>query len=606
MGLRRSASADVDSGSASGMLPQQDLMNDDRNLLFDHNPTPAIVYDISKLRILAANHAMTRDYGYSREELLSMTITEIQAADNREDSHLEAGAASPGAGVGDGVARYVRKDGTAIAAEVSSQDVFFDGRNARLITAHDVSKWQRAAEAWDRERRLFRSLMDQLPVFIYAKDRDSNFVLANMAVAASKGERDPEDMIGKSDFDYYPDDLASEYRSIEQGIMDSGEGFTDLEVFERDKSGKESWFLNARVPWRDRNGDVIGILGVNREITERKKAEAALEKSLAEFQTMVSAVSAGDLTKRAVENETTLGQIAQSANLMLDDFSKMIAQVKGLGLTVSSGASQIMAASEEIAAGALKQAHEISNASSAVEEMAASMSQVSRNAGHTAESAHRALEMAHRSNLAVQDALEAMKRIDLAVGATAEKMRALARRSSEISEILAMIGDIASQTNLLSLNAAIQAAHAGEAGLGFSVVAEEIRKLAEKSAQSTKDISKIIKAMQTETGEMLSSMGTVMDEVKGGGQLAETAGDSIQDITAMVTQSAAHIEEISAAAEEQAKVSQGVAEAMQTVSSIAVETSSGTQQTSQIVRSLVDISDKLNDAILRFKIYMDS
>jgi methyl-accepting chemotaxis protein len=158
----------------------------------------------------------------------------------------------------------------------------------------------------------------------------------------------------------------------------------------------------------------------------------------------------------------------------------------------------------------------------------------------------------------------------------------------------------------LSLNAAIQAAHAGEAGLGFSVVAEEIRKLAEKSAQSTKDISKIIKAMQTETGEMLSSMGTVMDEVKGGGQLAETAGDSIQDITAMVTQSAAQIEEISAAAEEQAKVSQGVAEAMQTVSSIAVETSSETQQTSQIVRSLVDISDKLNDAILRFKIYMDS
>jgi twitching motility protein PilJ len=596
---RRESAFVGDDSSPSFSAPQkQDMSGDDRSLLFDRNPTPAIVCDTATGRILAANNAMSRDYGYSHAELLSMTIADLQDRDH----HGDAASGNSDPGLTDGIARYLRTDGTVIEAEVRSEGVVFGGRNARLVTVHDVGRWRQAAESWDQERRLFRSLVDQLPVFIYAKDRDSKFVMANMAVAASKGEKDPEDMIGKSDFDYYPDDLASEYRSIEQGIMDQGEGFTDLEVYERNKNGKESWFLNARVPWRDRNGNVIGILGVNREITERKRAEAALEKSLAEFQAIVSGVSAGDLTKRAVEDETTLGQIAQSANLMLADFSRTIDQVKTLGLTVSSGATQILSASEEIAAGALRQAQEIANASSAVEEMAASMRQVSKNAGHTADSTRGTLEMARRSDLAVRDALEAMKRIDIAVGTTAEKMQVLARRNSEISDILAIIGDIAAQTNLLSLNAAIQAAHAGEAGLGFSVVAEEIRKLAEKSAQSTKDINKIIKAVQAETGEMLSSMGTVLNEVKSGGQLAEAAGGSIQDITAMVTQSASHIEEISVAAEEQANVSQGIAEAMQTVSAIAVETSSGTQETSQIVQNLVDMSDRLNDAILRFKV----
>src|SRR5215813_9244533 len=419
--------------------------------LFDNNPAPGIIYDASTLGILAANRAAIYHYGYSSDEWLSMTVGDLLAETG------PARAARAAYSDSNQFARHLKKDGTLIDVEISSRDIAYRGREARLITVHDVTGWRQAAESWDQERQLFRSLMDQLPVFIYAKDRDSRFVLANMTVAAAKGEEDPENMIGKSDFDYYPPDLASEYRAIEQGIMNSGHGFTDLEVYERDKNGKASWFLNARVPWRDRAGNVIGILGVNRDITDRKQTEAALEKSLAEFETIVSAVSEGNLTRRAAEDGSNLGRIAQSVNEMLDNFSKMIAQVKSLGLTVSSSATQILAASEEISTGSRRQAEEITNASSAVEEMAASMSQVSRNASNTADAARRALNMAQRSDAAVHDAFQAMERIDFAVQTTAEKMQVLARRSSEISEILAMIGDIASQTNLLSLNAAIQA-----------------------------------------------------------------------------------------------------------------------------------------------------
>jgi PAS domain S-box-containing protein len=339
-----------------------------------------------------------------------------------------------------------------------------------------------------------------------------------------------------------------------------------------------------------------------RDVTRRKQSEDALKRSLAELETIVSAVSESDLTKRAVEDDTTLGRIAQSVNKMLGNFSVMIMQVKGLGLTVSSSASQIMAASEDIALGLQRQAEEIADSSSAIEEMAASLSQVSRNAETTTEAAQRALDMAKRGDIAVNNTLQAMERIDVAVQLTAEKMHTLAQRSSEISEILGMINGIASQTNLLSLNAAIQAAHAGEAGLGFGVVADEIRKLAERSSQSTKDINFLNKAIQQETSAALSSMDLAMKEVKAGSQLAQIAGQSIQDISVVVTQSASLIEEISQAADEQAKVSQSIAGAMQTVSSIASGTSSGTHQTSSIMHGLVNIAENLSQTMLKFKI----
>jgi methyl-accepting chemotaxis protein len=181
-------------------------------------------------------------------------------------------------------------------------------------------------------------------------------------------------------------------------------------------------------------------------------------------------------------------------------------------------------------------------------------------------------------------------------------MRILAQRSSEISEIIDLINDIAAQTNLLAVNAAIQAAHAGEAGLGFSVLAEEIRKLAERTARATKNVGGLIKAIQSETAEALFAMEEGMNEVKTGSVLAEQSSQSLEDISGAVRESAQLIEEISAASEEQARITRNLAAAMQTILNITMKASTGAHETAKIIHGMVGLAENLNRSISQFQV----
>jgi twitching motility protein PilJ len=357
-------------------------------------------------------------------------------------------------------------------------------------------------------------------------------------------------------------------------------------------------------------GDEFGTIASNlNNAAERagravasQQAQADLQRSVTDFLTIVSQIARGDLSLRGHVTNDALGNVVDSVNYMLDNFSKVLERVRKAAIDVQSSANDIMVASEEMANGASQQDQEITNTSSAVEELTVSMKQVSNNAEASAEAARRALDAAEQGNRSVRDTLEGMQRIRASVQATAKKIKSLGDRSLEISEIINVINDITEQTNLLALNAAIEAARAGEAGRGFAVVADEVRKLAEHSRNATKDIAALIKAIQAETNEAVVVMEEGTKEVEVGARLADQAGRALDAISSVVRQSAELVQEISLASKQQVRGTEGVANAMQIISNITRQTSQGARQTARTVEQLVKLSEQLNEALSQFRI----
>ncbi|HJX01358.1 MAG TPA: methyl-accepting chemotaxis protein [Terriglobales bacterium] len=331
------------------------------------------------------------------------------------------------------------------------------------------------------------------------------------------------------------------------------------------------------------------------------EAQDNLQKSVTEFLTVVSQIARGDLTLRGRVTNDGLGNVVDSVNYMLDNFMKVLERVRKAAIDVSSSANEILLSSEDMASGAVQQDQEITNTSSAVEQLTVSMKQVSNNAEASAEAARRALDAAEQGNRAVRDTLDGMQRIRSSVQATAKKIKSLGDRSLEISEIINVINDITEQTNLLALNAAIEAARAGEAGRGFAVVADEVRKLAEHSRTATKDIAALIKAIQAETNEAVVVMEEGTKEVEVGARLADQAGKALDAISTVVRQSAELVQEISLASKQQVRGTEGVANAMQIISNITRQTSQGARQTARTVENMVKLSEQLNEALSQFR-----
>jgi len=333
----------------------------------------------------------------------------------------------------------------------------------------------------------------------------------------------------------------------------------------------------------------------------RPEGLEGLQRSISDLLQVISQAGRGDLTVRAKTSNDSLGNVVESVNSMLGNYTAVIERARKSAMDVMASVNSILVSAEEMTSGASQQDHEITNTSSAVEELTVSMKQVSNNAEASAEAARRALDAAEQGNRAVRDTLEGMQRIRASVQASAKKIKSLGDRSLEISEIINVINDITEQTNLLALNAAIEAARAGEAGRGFAVVADEVRKLAEHSRSATKDIAALIKAIQAETNEAVVVMEEGTREVEGGASLADQAGKALEAISSVVRQSAELVQEISLASKQQVRGTEGVAHAMQIISSITRQTSQGSRQTVSTVGHLVKLSEQLNDALSQFR-----
>ena len=334
---------------------------------------------------------------------------------------------------------------------------------------------------------------------------------------------------------------------------------------------------------------------------ERRKRED-LQKNIQTFLDTTTEIAQGDLSRRGQVTPDVLGSVVDSINVMVEEIAAILTDVRHAALRVAGSANDMTGTTDQMAGGAQTQAREITSISRTMEAMSRSVREVAATAESAAGAARHTLEAARKGDRAVHDSLAGMQRIRGEVQVIAKKIKGLGDRSLEISEIVNLIEELATHTNLLALNAAIEAAGAGEAGLRFGVVADEIRKLAERAAKAAKDVAVLIRTVQTETQEAVAAMEEGTREVEAGYQVTIRAEEHLKEIAGMSTSSAELAQRISRTSAQQADGVEGVARAMRSIAQVAVDTEQAVLQTRRTVEDLVKLADELTRSLSRFKL----
>ena len=340
--------------------------------------------------------------------------------------------------------------------------------------------------------------------------------------------------------------------------------------------------------------------GRRAEESERQNREnqQAIQRLLDEIGNLAN----GDLTVRAQVTEHMTGAIADSINYTIDELRRLVAGITSASLQVTSATQEAETVSGKLLQAASKQAVEIQGAGQSVAQMAVSMSDVSKKANDSSKVAESSLHAAQKGAQAVQNAIRGMNDIRVQIQETSKRIKRLGESSQEIGEIVQLISDITEQTNVLALNAAIQAASAGEAGRGFTVVAEEVQRLAERSAEATKHIGAIVKSIQRDTQEAIDAMERSTQGVVQGTKTADEADQALREIGTVSRQLAELIESISAATQQQATSAGKVASNMKVILGITQLTTDGTKQTATSAARLTALADGLKSSVAGFKL----
>jgi twitching motility protein PilJ len=310
----------------------------------------------------------------------------------------------------------------------------------------------------------------------------------------------------------------------------------------------------------------------------------------------------GDLTVMATVSEDITGAIADSINYTVEELRVLVGRINDAAGRVTSATEIAQQTSEELLDAAERQSREIQEAGHSVLEMASSMTRVSGEADQSAQVARQSLAAAGKGTQAVQDSIKGMNEIREQIQETSKRIKRLGESSQEIGEIVELISDITEQTNVLALNAAIQAASAGDAGRGFTVVAEEVQRLAERSAEATKQIAAIVKTIQTDTQGAVSAMEESTRGVVEGAKLSDAAGQALAEIGHVSQSLAELIENISDATRKQADAATGVAGKMQDILRVTEQTTVGTQKTALAVGELASLATELKGSVAGFKV----
>ena len=310
----------------------------------------------------------------------------------------------------------------------------------------------------------------------------------------------------------------------------------------------------------------------------------------------------GDLTVQATVTEDITGAIADSINFAIEALRDLVVTISDTALQVDANVRQTQQTTSQLLEASNTQSKQIVTANQQIQQMATSIEQVSANAERSAKVAQQSVEIANKGGVAVRRTIDGMNGIRENIQETAKRIKRLGESSQEIGNIVELINDIAEQTNILALNAAIQASMAGEAGRGFAVVADEVQRLAERSANATKQIEALVKTIQSDTNEAVASMEQSTAGVVGGAQLAENAGSALDEIEKVSNHIATLIQSISAAARQQAVQAGEVSRTMNTIQEITTQTAAGTNATAQNIGKLATLATELRKSVSGFKL----
>ena len=335
---------------------------------------------------------------------------------------------------------------------------------------------------------------------------------------------------------------------------------------------------------------------------EGKRVNDANQAAILRLMNELQTVAEGDLTHEATVTEDITGAIADSVNYTVEELRSLVANVQSTATRVAQTTSKVETTSTELLATSTEQLREIRETGQSVLDMAARINDVSAQAQESASVARQSLQAAESGLTAVQNAIGGMNSIRDQIQETSKRIKRLGESSQEIGEITELIADITEQTNVLALNAAIQAASAGEAGRGFSVVAEEVQRLAERSGDATRQIAALVKAIQTDTQDAVAAMERSTQGVVEGARLSDNAGTALSEIDSVSRRLADLIEQISSAASKEADQANEVASNIQHIFAVTEQTGESTRSTANQVRDLARMADELRQSVARFKI----
>ncbi|AXI83623.1 methyl-accepting chemotaxis protein [Xylella taiwanensis] len=348
------------------------------------------------------------------------------------------------------------------------------------------------------------------------------------------------------------------------------------------------------------------VLARSREQEQRYQAQVEFnsrnQQAIMRLLEEIISIGEGDLTVKASVTEEMTGAIADAINCAVDELRQLVATINTTSAKVAVSTNETQSTAMRLAEAAGHQANQITTVSERISEIAASIEQVSRNSTESAEVAQRSVVIAAEGAGVVRETIQGMDQIRDQIQETSKRIKRLGESSQEIGSIVELINDISEQTNILALNAAVQAASAGEAGRGFAIVADEVQRLAERTSGATRRIESLVRTIQVDTNEAVNSMEQTTAEVVSGARLAEDAGTALIEIEHVSNALNNLIKNISIAAHQQAAAATDITQTMGVIRQITAQTSQGAGKTAESIGRLAELAAELRRSAANFKL----